>query len=177
MPRGTTPAWGQAVPAKRGAWCGNTLQAQNAPILPELKKFYADHRVKDDSSRELGQYISLALLVGSPPDFKLTVDRKNFLPTRATWRAFFPSSAPITPRPKCLFSGRRSRSSTMRPWPATPTTVRQSFVLAEAYMRFPAGGYLGRTYAIYIDLMGAPEQVQARIYGLNYFLVVTPSET
>jgi tetratricopeptide (TPR) repeat protein len=35
---------------------------------------------------------------------------------------------------------------------------------------------LGRTYAIYIDLMGAPGQVQARIYGLNYYLVVTPSQ-
>jgi tetratricopeptide (TPR) repeat protein len=43
-------------------------------------------------------------------------------------------------------------------------------------MRFPSGSYLGRTYTIYIDLLGAPEQVQARIYGLNYFLVVTPSE-
>ena len=54
--------------------------------------------------------------------------------------------------------------------------VRQSFVQTEAYMRLPSGGYLGRTYAIYIDLMGAPEQVHARIYGLNYYLVVTPSE-
>jgi len=35
---------------------------------------------------------------------------------------------------------------------------------------------LGRTYAIYIDLMAEPEQVHARIYGMNYFLVVTPSE-
>ena len=54
--------------------------------------------------------------------------------------------------------------------------VRQSFVLTEAYLRFPSGGYLGRTYAIYIDLMGEPEQVHARIYGLNYFLVMTPSQ-
>ena len=49
------------------------LQAQNAPILPELKKFYDQHRVKDDPGRELGQYISLALMVGPPPDFRLTV--------------------------------------------------------------------------------------------------------
>ena len=54
--------------------------------------------------------------------------------------------------------------------------VRQNFVLTEAYLRFPSGGYLGRTYAIYIDLMGEPEQVHARIYGLNYFLVITPSQ-
>ena len=40
--------------------------------------------------------------------------------------------------------------------------VRQSIVLTEAYLRFPAGGYWGRTYAIYIDLMAEPEQVHSR---------------
>jgi tetratricopeptide (TPR) repeat protein len=34
---------------------------------------------------------------------------------------------------------------------------------------------LGRTYLIYLDLLGAPEQVHARIYGQNYYLVVTPA--
>ena len=92
---------GARPPTTRGAWCGNTFEAQNAPVLPELKKFYDQHRVKDDPGRDLGQYISLALLVGSPPDFKLTVPEGKSLPTRVMWRVFFPSSAPFTPSPKC----------------------------------------------------------------------------
>ncbi|HET7100186.1 MAG TPA: tetratricopeptide repeat protein, partial [Terriglobia bacterium] len=53
--------------------------------------------------------------------------------------------------------------------------VRRSIELTDAYHRFPAGSYLGRTYTIYLDLLGVPNQVQARIYGLNYYLVITPS--
>ena len=47
--------------------------------------------------------------------------------------------------------------------------------MTDVYFRFPAGAYLGRTYRIDLDLLGAPEQAQARIYGLDYYLVVTTS--
>ncbi len=66
------------------------LEAQNAPVLPELKKFYADHRVKDDPSRDLGQYISLALLVASPPDFKMTVADAEVPPDARDVAGFLP---------------------------------------------------------------------------------------
>jgi len=54
--------------------------------------------------------------------------------------------------------------------------VRTSVTLSDAYLRFPSGAYMGRTYNIYLSLLAAPNQVQARIYGLNYYLVVTPSK-
>ena len=152
------------------------LQAQNAPVLPELKKFYAQHRVKDDPSRELGQYISLALLVGSPPDFKLTVPQEEIPPDARDVVGFLPLLRTFYAQAKMLILWSQVQKQYDAAVARYTDAVRQSFVLTEAYLRFPAGGYLGRTYAIYIDLMGAPEQVQARIYGLNYFLVVTPSQ-
>jgi tetratricopeptide (TPR) repeat protein len=53
--------------------------------------------------------------------------------------------------------------------------VRQSILMTDVYFRLPAGGYLGRTYRIDLDLLGAPEQEQARIYGMDYYLVITAS--
>jgi tetratricopeptide (TPR) repeat protein len=53
--------------------------------------------------------------------------------------------------------------------------VRQSIFMTDVYFRLPAGGYLGRTCRIDLDLLGAPEQAQARIYGMDYYLVVTAS--
>jgi tetratricopeptide (TPR) repeat protein len=53
--------------------------------------------------------------------------------------------------------------------------VRQSILMTDVYFRLAMGGYLGRTCRIDLDLLGAPEQVQARIYGMNYYLVVTAS--
>ena len=152
------------------------LQAQNAPILPELKKFYDQHRVKDDPSRELGQYISLALLVGSPPDFKLTVAEGELPPDARDVVGFLPLLRSFYVQAKMLNLWAQVQKQYDAAVARYTDAVRQTFVLTEAYLRFPAGGYLGRTYAIYMDLMGAPEQVHARIYGLNYFLVVTPSQ-
>jgi len=152
------------------------LQAQNAPVLPELKKFYDQHRVKDDPSRELGQYISLALLVGSPPDFKLMVAEQEIPPDARDVVGFLPLLRTFYAQAKMLIIWAQVQKQYEAAVARYTEEVRQSFVLTEAYLRFPAGGYLGRTYAIYIDLTGAPEQVQARIYGLNYFLVVTPSQ-
>ena len=151
------------------------LQAQNAPVLPELKKFYEQHRLKDDPAKELGQYISLALLVASPPDFKLTVPQEEVPPDARDVAGFLPLLRTFYAQAKMLALWTQVQKQYDAAVARYTDPVRQSFVMAEAYMRFPAGGYLGRTYAIYIDLMGAPEQVQARIYGLNYFLVITPS--
>ena len=151
------------------------LEAQNAPILPDLKKFYEQHRVKDDPSRDLGQYISLALLVGSPPDFKLTVPPEEVPPDARDVLGFLPLLRTYYAQAKMLIIWSQVQKQYEAAVARYTDDVRQSFVLAEGYLRFPSGGYLGRTYAIYLDLMGAPEQVHARIYGLNYFLVVTPS--
>jgi tetratricopeptide (TPR) repeat protein len=152
------------------------LEAQNPPILPELKKFYDQHRVKDDPSRELGQYVSLALLVASPPDFKLTVAQEELPPDARDVAGFLPLLRTFYAQAKMLILWSQVQKQYDDAAARYTDAVRQSFAQTEAYLRFPGGSYLGRTYAIYIDLMGEPGQVQARIYGLNYFLVVTPSQ-
>jgi tetratricopeptide (TPR) repeat protein len=47
----------------------------------------------------------------------------------------------------------------------------------DAWMRVGMGGYLGRRFSVFIDLLAAPEQVQTRNYGDDAFVIVTPSET
>ncbi len=53
--------------------------------------------------------------------------------------------------------------------------VSRALLEATAYLRNPTSGYLGRRFQIYIDLLGAPDQVQSRSYKDDYFVVVTPS--
>lgn len=152
------------------------LAKKNLPILPELRKFYSDHRVTDNSGSELGQYISLALLLGSPPEFRPTVpatdlppDAKRLQGLIPLLRAFYNQAglvelwAQLQPR----YQAQSDRYTEF---------VRKSIALSDAYLRFPSGSYLGRTYTIYLSLLAAPEQVHARIYGSNYYLVVTPSK-
>ncbi len=151
------------------------LAGKNIPVLPDIRKFYAAHRV-DDSGRNLGQYISLALLLGPPPDFKFTVaeadlppDAKNVAGLVPLLQLFYQQAdvVDLWARASVDFHSAIERHS---------SPVRRSIELTDAYLRFPAGAYLGRTYTIYLDLLGAPNQVQARIYGSNYYLVITPSK-
>ena len=46
---------------------------------------------------------------------------------------------------------------------------------ANAYLRNPTSGLRGRRFQIYVDLLGAPNQIQTRSYKDDYFVVVTPS--
>jgi hypothetical protein len=153
-----------------------SIAKRHPAVVPDLAKFYAQHRVEGDPGADLGQYISLALLLGSPPDFKFIVPEAELPPDVRNLKGFVP-----------LLRTFYNQSTLLDLWVQVQPhydvavarytdAVRRSFILTEAYFRFPAGGYLGRMYKIYVDLLGEPEQVQARIYGLNYYLVVTPSK-
>jgi hypothetical protein len=152
------------------------LAKKKLPVLPELKTFYAEHRPPAGSSADLGQYVSLALLLGPPPQFHSTVPEANLPPDAKAvaglvplLRSFYNQAdlldlwALVQPR----YDAEIARIS---------DPVRKMITLSDAYFRFPSGAYLGRSYTITLDLLGEPEQVHARIYGQNYFLVVTPSK-
>jgi tetratricopeptide (TPR) repeat protein len=44
----------------------------------------------------------------------------------------------------------------------------------EVYLKLPSAGYLGRQFTVYIDPMGAPGQTNARNYGSDYYVVISP---
>jgi len=44
----------------------------------------------------------------------------------------------------------------------------------EVYLKLPSAGYLGRGFTVYLDPMGAPSQINARNYGRDYYLVISP---
>jgi tetratricopeptide (TPR) repeat protein len=45
----------------------------------------------------------------------------------------------------------------------------------DIYLRMQTGGYLGRTFTIYLDFLGDPNQANARNYGADYDVVLFPS--
>src|SRR5207249_1664257 len=46
----------------------------------------------------------------------------------------------------------------------------------EVYLKFPSAAYLGRQFTVYIDPMGAPGQTNARNYGSDYYVVISPGK-
>lgn len=152
------------------------LASRHAAVIPQLEKFYSQHLIAGDPGANLGQYISLALLLGSPPNFDLTVAPTDLPPDAKAVVGLVPLLKTFYNQATLLDLWAKVQGRYEAAVERYTGQVRDSFVRTDAYFRFPAGTYLGRTYTIYVDLLGAPEQVQARIYGMNYYLVVTPSK-
>jgi tetratricopeptide (TPR) repeat protein len=153
------------------AWCAK----REPEVLLALTRYYRAHQLADPAA-DLGQYLSLALLLGPPPDFKLTVADTDLPPDGAAVKDIVPLLQRFYREAGLEELWARLQptyDSTIGEW---STPIRQSITNTDAYLRFPSGAYLGRTYTINVGLLAAPDQVQARIYGENYYVVITSSE-
>jgi tetratricopeptide (TPR) repeat protein len=166
---------GQATGDNTREEARNYLNRVNAPVAKELENFYKEHRVEGDPGTDLGQYVSFALLLGPPPDFKFVVPQTDLPPDAKGVSGLVPLLKTYYQQARLheLWSRLQGRYQTAEL--RYSGLVRQSIFMTDVYFRFPVGGYLGRTCRIDLDLLGAPGQVQARIYGMNYYLVVTAS--
>jgi len=150
------------------------LAASPPACLPELKRFFAKHRQKDPSA-ELSQYVSFALATEGPPrfDFRFT---EYLLP---------PDAAPLVDLKPLLIRFHKEANIDELYARAQPyfeaaiaryhEPVSKAVLEVNAYLRNPTSGYLGRRFQIFVDLLGAPNQVFSRSYADDYFVVVTPS--
>jgi hypothetical protein len=55
--------------------------------------------------------------------------------------------------------------------------VAKMFFNTEIYLKLASAGYLGSQFTVYLDPMGAPSQINARNYGSDYYVVISPSGT
>ncbi len=147
---------------------------KNPAVLAELKRFFSSHRQKDWGA-ELSQYVSFALSTDGPPAFKYRFQEYLLPPDVQPLRGF-----------EKLMQRFRNEAGIDQLWSQAQPAYEQAIgrytapvsraVLdVNAYLRNPTSGFLGRRFQIYIDLLGAPNQIHTRSYADDYFVVVTPS--
>ena len=136
--------------------------------------WYQAHRGKD-LVHDLSQYVSLALYLQGPPQF-LPKGKEDEMP---------PDAAPLTGF-AALLEKFYDKAGLHGIWERhranyTALTERYHVPLAkmifdtDIYLKMQTGGYLGRTFTIYLDFLGDPNQANARNYGADYYVVVFPS--
>ena len=150
------------------------VEASHAPVIAELKMFFAEHRLKDETA-ELGQYVSYALSVKGPPDFDFKYREVELPPDTRTLQGLGPLLARFYSEANIPALWNQAQPAFERAIERYHAPVSRAILEANAYLRNPTAGYLGRTFQIYLDLLGAPNQVQTRSYANEYFVVVTPS--
>jgi tetratricopeptide (TPR) repeat protein len=150
------------------------VEAAHAPVLADLKKFVAEHH-QNDATAEMGQYVSFALSVGDPPDFKFRYRDVELAPDVRQMQAFGPLLVRFYREANVAELWSKSQPSFERALAQYHAPVSRAILEANAYLRNATAGFLGRNFQIYLDLLGAPNQVQTRSFADDYFVVVTPS--
>jgi len=150
------------------------IAARHLDSVESLQKFFAAHRQQNPTA-ELNQYISFALTLDGPPDFQSRMQ---------------PQEIPLDVRPLAglhhLIAEFYREANIENLWKQSQPAydqviadyhapVTKALLEANAYVRNPTSGYRGRRFQIYVDLLGAPNQIQTRSYKDDYFVVVTPS--
>lgn len=151
---------------------------QASPAAAESKRrlcaFYRDHQ-QPDASRTYAQYVSLALNLDEPPGFQLKVKEADLPPDASYVLGYVPlllhffedaGLHKIWLVHRAEYEARVARLH--------DPVAKMLLETKTGYLRLPDSSYLGRRFAVYVEPMGAPGQVNARNYGYDYFLVISP---
>lgn len=150
------------------------LAQKNIACLGELKQFFKAHG-QGNWSAELSQYISFALSVEGPPDFTYRFKVNEVPPDVRPLAGFEELMAKFYREAEIESLWNKVQPAYDQAIAAYQAPVTQAVLEANAYLRNPTSGYLGRRFQIYLDLLGAPNQVHTRSYRDDYFVVLTPS--
>ena len=151
------------------------LAGAEIPVLAEIRQFVAAHRQKD-ATAELSQYVSFALSVKGPPDFAWKFTRGIDLPPDVVpIKELQPLIERFYHEAKIEELWKEAQPAFEQAFARYHEPVSRAILEVNSYLRNPTAGYLGRRFQIYVDTLGAPNQVQTRSYADDYYVVVTPS--
>lgn len=135
--------------------------------------FVAQHRLTG-SEKDISQYISLALYLSPPPDLETTVELTE-MPPDAT------QVAEVAP----LLRDFVAATDLHGIWLTVHHTydeetdklhdpLSKMIVSTNLYLKMPASTYDGRRFIVVMEPLLSPKLVNARIYGTDYVVVVSP---
>lgn len=150
------------------------LAGKKISSLQALKQFYIDHR-QGNANSNVNQYFSFALAVDGPPLFGLRGRAVDAPPDVTNLDGLQPLLAAFYREANIEDLWKRSQPAFEQAIERYHEGVSAAVLQVNGYLRNQTSGVSGRRFQIYIDLLSAPNQIQTRSYGNEYFVVVTPS--
>ena len=146
------------------------LAQQKIPVVKDIHNFYAF------KSPSIAPYVSLALSVAGPPDFNYATRTVDVPPDAAAMEPFVPLLVRFYQEAQIAELWKRVQPAFDAEIEKYHEPLSNITLLVNSYLRSPSAGYMGRHFQVFIDLLAAPNQVQSRSYGNEYYVVVTPAK-
>jgi tetratricopeptide (TPR) repeat protein len=142
-------------------------------VMASMCQWYdAHHGI--DATHDLAQYVSLALYLDGPPHFVPRVKEDDLPPDAVPVAGFGAQLEKFYDKAQIHSIWERHRANYAALVERYHLPLAKMVFDNDIYLRMQSGGYLGRTFTIYLDLMGDPNQANARNYGTDYFVIVFP---
>jgi hypothetical protein len=135
--------------------------------------FYRDHQGAD-AVRTLSEYVSLALYLNPPPALSPKIKESDLPPDASGLLGAVPLLGKLYKEAGLQEIWKQHSASYTQLAGHYRDALAKMISDTELYLRLPTGGYLGRGFTIYVEPMGAPSEINARNYGSDYYVVVTP---
>lgn len=150
---------------------------RNPPSLVELTKFFEDHRKRgaNADTAELSQYISYALSVKGPPGFKFAQRNVDVPPDVVPLKGLSPILADFYKEANIEELWNKAQPAYDREIDRVHKAAADARLYVDAYLRHVQSGMDRSHFQIYVEPMAAPNQVQARSYGNEFTVVLTPA--
>jgi predicted negative regulator of RcsB-dependent stress response len=135
--------------------------------------YIAQHRMTG-SERDISQYVSLALYLSPPPALETTVELPEMPPDSTQVVEFVPllkAFAEATDLNGIWLSVRKTYDDETN---TLHDPLSKMIVSTNLYLKMPASTYSGRRFVVLIEPMLSPKMVNARIYGTDYVVVLSP---
>jgi tetratricopeptide (TPR) repeat protein len=137
--------------------------------------FYERHTASSDPNRNLSPYISLALYMDGPPHFMPRTAEGDLPPDAGAVAGFGTLLERFYEKAGLHGIWERHRSDYAAAMRRYHAPLAKMVFDTEVYLKEPSSEYLGRTFTVYVDFMGSPQETDARNYGMAYYVVVFPN--
>lgn len=135
--------------------------------------FIAQHRLTG-SEKDISQYISLALYLSPPPNLETTVELTQMPPDSTQVAEIAPLLRDFAAAIDLHGIWLTMRHLYDEEIDKLHDPLSKMIVSTNLYLKMPASTYDGRRFIVVIEPMLSPKLVNARIYGTDYVVVVSP---
>ena len=135
--------------------------------------YVAQHRMTG-SELDISQYISLSLYLSPPPEMEIAADQTDLPPDALQVADVVPLLKAFAEAVDLHGIWLTVRLTYDDAAAAVHDPLSQMIVGANTYLKMPATTYNGKRFIVVIEPMYSPSVVNARIYGTDYVVVVSP---
>jgi Tetratricopeptide repeat len=135
--------------------------------------FINQHRL-GDASRDLAQYVSLALYLTPPPELALSVEQDDMPPDSTQVIDIVPLLHAFAEATQLHLIWIANHAEYDGQVAKLHDPLTRMIVTTDVYLKMPASTYNGGRFLVVLEPLLSPAETNARVYGPDYIVVASP---